>query len=212
VDSHSTSIDRAIAAYGSSGGTRIELIGCGRPLSGVSLAIQGTSGQELPHGHLGEIVVRGDSVAEGYLPPSAESDDAFTATGLRTGDIGFMEDGELFVLGRAGDSVKLRGRSLFAEDVESALATLGIPMHRAAALLGWHDGEPTVLVLLERPDAGWIERVRSLLRARIEEGHMVVQPVPPGTIRRTSSGKLRRRELWRMFCEGALPVARAQDD
>src|SRR5262249_2752323 len=98
--------------------------GCGRPLN-VRVGIHSGSGTPLPDGWAGEIVVYGDSVADGYAGDGSPVT-RFADGGLYTGDAGFLLDGQLFVLGRLGDSIKLRGRAVFAEDVEAALKRCGL--------------------------------------------------------------------------------------
>lgn len=183
---------------------RATLIGCGRPLDYVSVAIESEAGQALPEGRAGQIVVRGSSVAAGYVRRMAAGETCFRAGALYTGDIGFMRSGQLFVLGRLGDSLKVRGRAVFAEDVESALARLGAPPERVAALLGWHKGEATALILLEHPASHYASEAYSILRPQVGEANLLVLKVRRGTIRRTTSGKVRRRELWDAFCAGGI--------
>jgi acyl-CoA synthetase (AMP-forming)/AMP-acid ligase II len=180
------------------------VVGCGRPLSGVQVAIHGPGGP-LPDGHVGEIVVRGDSLGAAWAPgePSA-SLTRFEAGALHTGDAGLVLDGQLFVLGRLGDSVKVRGLHLFAEELESALLGAGVPSRHVAVLLGAWQGVPTAVVVFDRRVDAWSREAESLLRRRLEGGRVVVAHVPAGAIDRTPSGKPRRRRLWQQFCEGGL--------
>jgi acyl-CoA synthetase (AMP-forming)/AMP-acid ligase II len=184
--------------------SRSSVIGCGRPLPGVSLTIESEAGQLLSDGQVGEIVVHGSSVAAGYYRAVADEQTRFCVDGLRTGDIGFLHAGQLFVLGRLGDSLKVRGRALFAEDVEAALIGLRIPSHRVAALLGWRKGEPTAVILLEPSASQRASELRSVLRPLIGEAQLLILRVAQNAIRRTSSGKVKRRELWQAFCEERL--------
>lgn len=182
--------------------------GCGTPLDGAQVSVTGEDGAELAAGTVGEIVVRGPSVARGYV--RAENDTGTPPTSvdagtLRTGDIGFLHDGQLYVLGRLGDSVKIRGRALFAEDVELALAHVGVPPTRMAALLGYRDGAPTVVVALEDARSEWADAAREPLRRHAEGAAVVLLNVPRGTIARTSSGKPRRRRLWQAYADADLP-------
>ena len=176
------------------------LVGCGRPLADVTVTIQDDrTGAALPDGTFGEIVVHGPSVTAAYVHGSDAGETSFDQDGLRTGDIGFLQDGQLYVLGRLGDSIKVLGRALFAEDVESALARAGLASNRIAALLGWRDGRPAVVVLLERGEADWLTRADAILRPQIGDAALAILLVSAGTIRRTTSGKIRRRELWQIF-------------
>ncbi|HEX8363467.1 MAG TPA: AMP-binding protein, partial [Longimicrobium sp.] len=174
--------------------------GCGVPLDGVSVSIVDESGAPLADGHVGEIVVSGASLSAGYLgePPSEGGE-------LRTGDGGFVLDGELYVLGRLGDSIKVRGRVLFSEELEAALAGLGASSQRAAVLLGSHEGAPTAVLLTEEPDPAWRAAAVKLLRRQADGARVAFVAVPRGGIARTSSGKPRRRPLWDAFVAGRLP-------
>lgn len=183
-------------------GTRI--VGCGRPLGDSSVAILGESSEPLPERFVGEIAVRGPCLASGYAGGGSASLTRFAAGQLRTGDAGFLLDGELFVLGRLGDSVKVRGRAVFAEELEAALRLLPSPPRRLAAALGWHRGGPTVAVVFEGSADAWREEARLLLEARTPGAAIVLVEAPRGAIPRTTSGKVRRRRLWRALVEGEL--------
>ncbi|GAA3734200.1 hypothetical protein GCM10022402_13150 [Salinactinospora qingdaonensis] len=186
-----------------------QLAGCGRPVDGVTVRILGPDDTPLPEGHVGEIELCGDSVAEGYA--SVESSDSLTCLSdgvLRTGDAGFLSDGQLFVLGRLGDALKIRGRSLFAEDLEVALnTTVNVPEERMAVVLGERGGTPTAVAVMERAQPDWLTGAEPLLRQLTEGADVAVIDAPPGTIPRTSSGKPKRRSLWRSFLHGDLPEA-----
>jgi acyl-CoA synthetase (AMP-forming)/AMP-acid ligase II len=177
-------------------------VGCGRPLGDTSITIVAADGRPVPDGHSGEIVVRGASVAAGYAtgsePPSLTR---FTENGLRSGDAGFVSDGQLFVLGRFGDSLKVRGRTVFAEDLEAILASRGVPRHRVVVLLGLDGGTPTAVALFTAPDPRWLVGVESALRIATGGAAVVVVDAPRGSIARTSSGKPKRRQLWQAFLE-----------
>jgi acyl-CoA synthetase (AMP-forming)/AMP-acid ligase II len=185
------------------GGRGLRVVGCGHPVGDTSVRVVDEVGMPLPDGHLGEIEVRGGSVGAGYLDDSAAAS-TLCAGALRTGDAGFLRDGELYVLGRLGDRVKVRGRSIFAEDVELALKQTGVPAHRQAVVLGERRGAPVAVAVLEAPEDEWLLRARQVLRAACAGMAAVVIAAPVGTIPRTSSGKRMRRELWRAFMTGTL--------
>lgn len=175
------------------------IVGCGRPLS-TRVEIHGADAKPLPDGWVGEIVVSGDSVARGYVGDGSPVT-RFTHDRLYTGDAGFVHDGQLFLLGRLGDSLKLRGRAVFAEDVEAAVKQCGVPAHRMAAVLGWHENSPTVVLVFDGPQPGWVVVAREAVLRRTEGARVVVIDAP---IPRTSSGKVKRRALWRAFTAGTL--------
>lgn len=193
------------------------VVGCGAPLAGIEVRIEDESGRQLSDGHVGEIVVTRGALFSGYLgdEPGSEAPDVHTRLvnrALCTGDMGFSFQGQLFVLGRLGDSLKIRGRVLFAEELEAALVRAGIASSRVAALLGWHAGRPAIVLVLEAPKPGWIETAETVGRRRAEGISVHVLEVPLGTIRRTTSGKPRRRELFRMFLTAGLPRLASRDD
>ncbi|MEV0282115.1 AMP-binding protein [Streptomyces sp. NPDC050610] len=168
----------------------LEMTGCGRPLvRDTAVLVHDESGQSLPASHVGEIVVTGPSHADV----------------LRTGDSGFLHDGELFVVGRLGDSVKCRGATLFAEDLEeSVLALSSLRGAGVAVLLGSRGGIPAAVAVVERPPGPWTAEVVRRLRQRETDLDVAVVTGPRGTILRTSSGKPRRRAMWRAHLTGAL--------
>lgn len=189
-------------------GTGQEVVGCGRPLTGVQVRVVDDAGAPLPAGHVGQIEVRGLSVAAGYLD-QAEPDRSTMLSGgiLRTGDAGFLLDEQLFVLGRLGDSLKIRGRTMFAEDVETVLGALRMPPRRMVTLLGVHEGDPTAVVVFELARPEWLADAPGLLRPHLDGARVVLVDAPRGILRWTASGKPRRRPLWREFVAGRLPVA-----
>jgi acyl-CoA synthetase (AMP-forming)/AMP-acid ligase II len=186
------------------------LAGCGYPLDGTTIEIIGESGDILLAGRVGEIVARGPSIADGYLPGETSQASAFGDQRLKTGDAGFLHDGQLYVLGRLGDSIKLRGRSVFAEDLEARIVSKGVPAQRVVVLLGVHRGEPTAVALIERCEAAWLPPVTAVLRGMSEGSRTLVIDAPRTTIERTSSGKPRRRVLWQRFTAGTLPGVRQE--
>ncbi|WP_067134630.1 AMP-binding protein [Microtetraspora malaysiensis] len=195
------------------GDTVRPVVGCGRALDGVRVAVVDEDGVELPERHVGQIVVRGASLAEGYVRDGAatgRADDSpaglteWHEGALHTGDAGFLDGGQLFVIGRLGDAMKVRGRTLFAEDVESALVDAGVPRLRLTVLLGSSAGGATGVVLLERPTPEWAAAAEATLRRMTEHATTVVLDVPRRSIARTTSGKPKRREMWTAYVAGKL--------
>jgi fatty-acyl-CoA synthase len=193
------------------------VVSVGSPVPGVEVEVRDEEGAPLPERRLGRIHVRGPSVMQGYL-----GDDAATARALRdgwldTGDLGFHAAGELFVHGRAKDLVIVRGANHAPEEFESALAGVDGLRPGCAVALGFvppdGDGEE-LLVLAERlRGAGdGAEAIEGALRARVlartgVEPH-TVRLLAPGTLPRTSSGKMRRAEALRRFLAGTLAPPR----
>jgi len=196
------------------GGRRDDwLVGCGRALPGIRLWIADANGAPLSEGHLGEIVASGPWVAEGYQGTQAGGQSRFARGRLRTGDAGFLLDGELFVLGRMGDSTKVRGRSVYAEDVEARLAAIpGVPAGRVVVVFGRFDGLDTVAAVVERERGAWVEPAARRLRSQTgRSARVLILEVPRYAIPRTSSGKPRRRLLGQELMEGTLPATTLLD-
>ncbi|NUR90926.1 MAG: AMP-binding protein [Nonomuraea sp.] len=187
------------------------VVGCGTPLEGTTVTVVDDEGTALPAGSVGEIVVSGPSVATEYVGrPGTASGTMITDGTLRTGDAGFLgEDGQLFVIGRLGDGLKVRGRMVFAEDLELELTGRGIPDRRAAVLLGVLGGVPTGVVVFENEKPGWSEIAAEVLREALDDARLLTVGVLRGGIAVTSSGKPRRRVMWAALGEepaGARPL------
>ncbi|MFX0579639.1 AMP-binding protein [Nocardia nepalensis] len=167
-------------------------------------------GRELPDGTLGEMIVVGDSVALGYSgEPRAGSSTRIVESVLFTGDAGFLHNGEVFVLGRMGSSLKVRGRSVFMEDIESRVAQeTGITKGKLAAVAITEAGAQGIALFAESAPGDWIAEARRIIRGELGPAQTVtIVTGPRGIIRRTSSGKPRRRHMWQQFVDGALAGA-----
>ena len=191
--------------HGTPDRTGSRLVGCGTPVGATEVSIVDSGGRRQPDGVVGEIMIRGPGLADGYLGDATGTATRLTGGTLHTGDAGFLLDGQLYVLGRLGDGVKLRGRMLLAEELEAALHALGVPPRRVAVLLGHIEGQASVVVLVERAHPDWLGRAGPVLGRLAEGARVVLLDAPAGTIARTSSGKPRRRLLWRDFLDGRLP-------
>ncbi|MEU6065582.1 fatty acyl-AMP ligase [Streptomyces sp. NPDC047082] len=202
-------------------------VGCGRPGPGVTVVIAAPERrEELPEGEVGEIWVGGASVAKGYWRNALATRETFRAalpdalTGqerrfLRTGDLGFLRDGELFVTGRRKDLIVIDGRNHYPQDLELS-AELSHPALRPGCTAAFSvdcgtEGEQAVVVAELSPDAvGEAEKVIDLIRSAIGEAHGLsvrdVVLVQPGTIPKTSSGKIQRRATRAAHLDGTLAV------
>jgi len=197
----------------------------GRPIPGVEVEVCGEDGRPLPEGRLGRIRVRGPSLMREYLGDPAATARALAGGWLDTGDLGFVLSGELYVHGRAKDVVMVRGANHAPEEFEAALSGLAGLRPGCAVALGFApeggDGE-ALLLLVERaraaPAAGAAamaddELATRAARAVLERTGLAphtVRILEPGTLPRTSSGKLRRQESLRRYLTGTLaPPARA---
>lgn len=181
------------------------LTGCGPTLDGLSATVVDDEGVPVPDGVVGEIVIAGGSVAEGYRLADGTLRD-FGDGGFATGDAGLWIDGELYVLGRVGDSLKVRGRGVFAEDLEAELTRVpGVKPGRVAVVFGATRTGPVAAALVESDGDEWADEAVAVLRAHTAETVTVVAyRGRRGSIPRTSSGKPRRRIVWGQIDAGDL--------
>jgi fatty-acyl-CoA synthase len=185
------------------------LVGCGAPLATTSIGVVGDAGAPVPQGAVGELEVTGPTVALGYLASSASGVvTTFAGGGVRTGDLGFIDGGELFVVGRLGDAVKVRGRTLYAEDVESKLAAIpGVPPGRCVVVPGLAEGAHALIAIVEADAGPWVgAAARVLTREAGRDATIRIFAGARGSILRTSSGKPRRRVIWRALRERELDL------
>ena len=174
--------------------------------------VDGDTGRECQPGLVGEIWLHGGNVADGYWHKPPEEQQCFGATlvdpapgtpagpWLRTGDLGFVSEGELFIVGRMKDLLIIRGRNHYPEDIEATVqaitrgrvAAISVPLDSTEKLV-------TVIELKKRSDSEatqWLSGVKSDVTSAISQEHGLnvgdLVLVPPGSIPTTTSGKIRR--------------------
>lgn len=171
---------------------------------------------------VGEIWITSPSVGKGYWHRSLETEQTFHAylkdTGegpfLRTGDLGFLDNSELFITGRAKDLIIIRGRNLYPQDIEltAEKSHPSLRLGSCAAFAVEVDNEERLVVVQElefraKPN---YEEVISNLRQAIAEEHEIqvyaVVLIKPGTISKTSSGKIQRRATRAAFLANSLDI------
>ena len=187
-----------------------ELVSLGRPLAGVEVEIRDADGVTLPPGRVGHIFVRGPSVMVGYFGRTDLTDQTLHNGWLETGDLGFTHDGELFLCGRHKDIVVVRGANHAPEEFEAAVDELDGVRTGCAVAVGFvpagEDDEVLAMLVETTMDAPWTmaDEVASRVqeRTRIRPAHVAL--LAPGTLPRTSSGKLRRREARTQWLAGTL--------
>lgn len=202
-------------------GHRRRLVGCGGPLHDTSVDVVDDHGRPLPDGHFGEVVVRGPAVARvrppgdatrmGTVEPGEARHDERSVLAHSTGDGGIKLDGELFVVGRLGDGIKLRGDFVDCEGLEQRLAhALEIAPERTALALGQVGTEVRAVLLIRASESAGltsVSRAEGVTRAALGAGaRLIIVPVPGGAVPKTSSGKVKRREIWRRWGESPDPA------
>jgi len=192
-----------------------EVVSVGAPVPGVEVEVRGAGGDPLPERRLGRIFVRGASLMRGYLGQPEATGGVLRGGWLDTGDLGFVDGGELFVHGRAKDVVIVRGANHAPDELEAPLEALAGIRPGCAVALGFDpdgDGEE-LLILAERAgqpedDATVAEAARQAVLERTGVRPHTVSLLAPGTLPRTSSGKMRRGEALRRYLAGELAPPR----
>jgi acyl-CoA synthetase (AMP-forming)/AMP-acid ligase II len=184
------------------------MCGCGPALTGMHAEVVDDAGRAVEELHLGELRISGTSLCDGYdHPGEVERPEAFV-----TGDAAFMCDGQVFVIGRIGDSISVRGRNIFAEDVDAALEfEAGITRGRAATAFGATAAGLYAGVLVEGDDVDPDPIVAALTNAVGPEVRRVVFRGPQGSIQRTSSGKPKRKTMFTAMVGDRLEAVRLFD-
>ncbi len=182
----------------------LSLIGCGSPLGDFSVVVADSDGRPVEPGVFGTIVLDRATMADARVTADGHVE-WLPDAGYDTGDSGFLYDGQLYVVGRLGDSLKNRGTIVFAEDLESLAAdTSGDTSASPVVLLGTLQGSDVALVVTERGSPAWAEEVIAALVTHLEGITIRVLRVSRGAFLRTSSGKPRRRAMWDHFTCGLL--------
>ncbi len=186
----------------------LELVSCGKPFPNHALRIATESGESLKERQVGEVQVKGPSVTPGYLAdPEATQTSRFDGW-LRTGDLGYLSDGNLFICGRMKDLIILRGANYYPQDLEWSVSELPLLSRRRAVAFAADllEGEKLVLVVEgARQDA---QQIEDLVKQRVQATSGIavhdVVVVKPGSIPLTSSGKPQRHKLRSMYEAGEL--------
>ncbi|HXU74438.1 MAG TPA: AMP-binding protein [Polyangia bacterium] len=186
-----------------------DLVSVGVPIPGVAVEVRDEDGAAQRDGRLGRIFARGPSVTRGYFDDPAASRAVLAGGWLDTGDLGFVDGGELFIAGRAKDVIIIRGANHAPEEFEESLD--GVPGLRAgcavALPLATSEGEALLILAEEKPgarDETLAERIAARVAAYTGVRPRKVVVLAPGTLPRTSSGKRRRAEALRRYLGGEL--------
>jgi acyl-CoA synthetase (AMP-forming)/AMP-acid ligase II len=203
-----------------------EIVSCGHSEEGYSLSIVDPESREaLPEGRVGEIWVSGPSVAQGYWRKPELSEETFRARirgdesrqWLRTGDLGFMQDGLLYITGRKKDLIIIGGQNHYPQDIEWTVEA-ALPAVRpgcGAAFSVDVDGEERLVVVAEvdtKQQQGGaaldLEAATATVRKAINETYQLrlheLVFLKPGSVPKTSSGKIQRQAAKRMYLERGL--------
>jgi acyl-CoA synthetase (AMP-forming)/AMP-acid ligase II len=207
-DSHVLSA-RGEAVAGS--GRRLVSVGCAVP--GLDIEIQDDQGDVRGAGRVGRVMVKGPSITPGYFNDPDLSRRTIRDGWLDTGDLGFFHGGQLYLSGRLKDLIIIRGRNLAPQEVEEqlrGLEGLRVGCTVAVSCAGEAGGAEELVILAERdltrprPDADLKAEISDRILRGLGLVPAHVELLAPGTLPRTSSGKLRRSEATRLYVAGEL--------
>ena len=224
VDFSAAALEQNIAVHAAEGERSRRLVGCGGPFAETEVVIVGPdSGREVPPGQVGEVWVTGPGVARGYWNRAEETAATFAAhltdgrgPFLRTGDLGFLHDGQLFPTGRLKDLMIFGGRNVYPQDVERTVTAChpSLKDNAGAGFSVERDGQELLVVIQEviRPAKLDLDALAATVRRAILEEFQVplyaLALIKAGTLPKTSSGKVQRRDTRRKFLDGQLDVVR----
>jgi len=203
-------------------GSATQVVSCGTPLPGLDIRIVDPDQHNvLKPGFVGEIWLAGSGKCQGYwnnpeltlkqfrarLVDDTPYDDGF----LRTGDMGFFHNGELFVCGRLKDMIILRGQNYYPQDIENIVekASSLIRANCVAAFQINEDTEPALAIVAEvknpksLPEA---RKIASAVRSYLNVEVALISFIAPRAMPRTSSGKIMRHKAKQMWLEGQFSV------
>ena len=187
------------------------IVNCGKPVIDMKLEVRGPANQPLPDRHIGKVWCKGISVMHSYFRDPEATAECMADGWLDTGDMGYLVDGYLFIVGRAKDMIIINGKNHWPQDIEWAVEQ--IPgFHQgdiAAFAIETATGEETAAVLVHCRVSDPEERMklRDAIRDKVRSitgMNCVIELVPPRTLPRTSSGKLSRAKAKKLYLTGEI--------
>ena len=187
------------------------IVNCGKPVRDMRVEIREEDGTPLPDGAIGKLWCKGPSVMVGYFRDIEATDACMVDGWLDTGDMAYMSDGYIYIVGRAKDMIIVNGKNHWPQDIEWAVEQLpGFKSGDIAAFaITTPGGEetPAVLVQCRSSDEAERLRLRDEIRERVRSVtgmNCVIELIPPRTLPRTSSGKLSRAKARNLYLSGDI--------
>ena len=186
----------------------LELVDCGAPFPEHKVGIMDDDGALLSEGYVGEVVLKGPSNARGYHDDEEATSDLFRSGWLHTGDLGFMKNGRLFISGRKKDLIILNGRNYYPQSIEWELENVdGIRKGNVVAF-GLQGERTEELVVVAETRAEDLDALRQAVRKHLTDT-LSLRPrdivlLGPGSLPKTSSGKLQRRRAKALYEQDEL--------
>jgi 1-acyl-sn-glycerol-3-phosphate acyltransferase len=218
IDRHRFALDGEAVPAETQDPNPLVVVACGRPLPRHEIRVVDSAGRELPDRREGRLQFRGPSATSGYYRNPSATAALFDGDWLESGDLAYTVDGDAFVTGRSKDLIIKAGRNIYAQEIERAtgevpgirigcVAAFGVPDERT--------GTERLVIMAEtrEVDAGERDRIRREIEARVLD--LIGTPaddvalVPPQSVLKTSSGKIRRAACRAAYLAGGAPAARA---
>jgi acyl-CoA synthetase (AMP-forming)/AMP-acid ligase II len=185
-----------------------KIVSSGKLTKDFQALIRSDTGKICKEEEIGEIELRRGTLVDNYY---LETDSFYNNEGFfPTGDLGFLKDGELFITGRKGDRVKINGQSLFLNDVDRIIESLSLTKTGKVATLE-ASGQLVILIELSTTTArskmeNWRKLVQETIAKQlgIKLPSNVIRFIKRGYIKRTSSGKLKRNETYKLYASGLI--------
>jgi acyl-CoA synthetase (AMP-forming)/AMP-acid ligase II/acyl carrier protein len=217
LDRHHLSVGEAAQEAPAGSRDAVNLVAVGRAIPYCKVRICGDQGQDLPEGIVGHILITGENVTRGYFEDAAVNAASFSADGwLRTGDLGMMRQGELFITGRAKEILFVNGQNYYPHDLE------GIAQHAEGLDLGkvvvagvrpvTAQTDHIIVFVLHRGDVKDFLPIATEVSKLINEhtGLEVADVVPVKRIPKTTSGKIQRHLLEESYIDGEFSAELAE--
>lgn len=186
------------------------IVNCGKAAKDMKIEVRDDGGNILPDRVIGKVWCTGPSLMVGYFRDPESTEACMQDGWLDTGDMGYLSNGYIYIVGRAKDMIIINGKNYWPQDIEWAVEQLpGFKAGDIAAFAVSNGGEETPAVLVQCRTSDEAERAR--LREQIKDKvrsvtgmNCVVELVPPRTLPRTSSGKLSRAKARNLYLSGEI--------
>ena len=209
VDRHSLAVGKPPAALPKEHVDALELMAVGQPIPYSKVRIADDADRELPEGTVGNILISGDNVTKGYYENPEANAKGFSADGwLRTGDLGMMQGGKLYITGRAKEIIFVNGQNYYPHDIESiAIRADDMELGKvvAAGVRPKHGStDDLIIFVLHRMDMKEFLPIATQIGRLVNEhtGLEVTHVVPVKRIPKTTSGKIQRHLLEEDYVNG----------
>lgn len=192
-------------------GDTLRLALLGKPVPSVELRVVDTRGTPVEECIVGEVQLRGPAITQGYFNDPAQTSDVFDGEWFKTGDLGYLVDGQLVICGRIKDIIIVSGRNCYPQDIERAAERVdGVRPGNVVAfgIPGPRGRESLVVVAETKRSPQEAPQLAKNVATHVREWSGIpvrdVVLIPPGTLPKTSSGKVQRRLCKAKYTAGEL--------